>query len=454
MRLADKAFSAMRSNPLFADGQISQAREFLSQAETAGRSCRDWIQIGAAYLELGDTDKACEALGKARETDPYNPAAVMFSVLGFIDKEDFDEAQKMLDKLHELSPDNQAAPTERALLLMRQDKISEVLNIIFPERGTFDLTVSAPVQTRFALAVEAWLLKHELPDIPDDNETGLAIGSGKNSEAEDRAPAAESEKTAAEGSLTSEKEAVPEAGTANKEAAPAEDGKSSQADSTAAAGTDSGKSPLGSAAGLLSVFDAEASALASRGTRRLEKCWEMKPEKRLEEMGKACEDLRKAYDKNPAIPQLAYALGEASLGLVEYAHVPGKNLNSEDLEKVRQAEKCFMKALEENPENAYTLHYEARCAFLQRQYRKAEQAWEMALKYFEKLPEADYGLAQTCIMLGREAKARQYLNRSLSSDLQIMRERLEELKKTFENISKPAETGESKKPQTDSNAGA
>jgi len=120
------------------------------------------------------------------------------------------------------------------------------------------------------------------------------------------------------------------------------------------------------------------------------------------------------------------------LGCIEFGHLSGQRINSEEVEALHQAAKYFQDALKENEENAYTLHYIARTALLLKEYKKAEEAWKLALKFFEKLPEAHYGLAQLYTIKKDFAKARQYMTLSLMSDLQLLRDRYRDLKQIWE----------------------
>lgn len=406
MRLTDQAFSALRLNPPCQNENIDKAQALLVQSEQEASSCRDYIQLGLAYLELGQSEDASKAFSQAAQKDPKNPSVPLFAALASIDSDKFEQAQAFLNNLLEVCPDNQAAPTAQALLFLRQGAIDKVLEILYPSKGNFDLTVSPPVLSRFAIAIEEYILPKELPEIEANWDEGLKadtedIVEAKSSDHDALATDAKLENSSSASEHSSQK-------------------KESQE-------TKKRKTSL-----FAGFMPGEASSLASKGSYRLQKCWDLDPEKRLEEIKKAKQELSEAYAKNPDIPQLAYDLGEACLGNIEFGHLPGQRISAEEVEALRQAATYFQEALRENKENAYTLHYIARTALLLKEYKKSEEAWQLALKYFEKLPEANYGLAQLYIIKKDFAKARQYMTLSLMSDLQLLRDRYNDLKQIWE----------------------
>ncbi len=404
MRLTDQAFSAMRVNPPCPEENIDKAKSLLKQAEQEASSCRDYIQLGLAYLELGQSESAGEAFAKAAQKDPQNPSVPLFASLAATDSNQFEQAQTFLNDLHKVCPENQAAPTAQALLFLRQGFIDKVLEIIYPKKGNFDLSVSPPVLSRFAVAIEEYILPKELPEIEANWEEGLVCQDADSSQEKD----SDLSTTDGESEVSS---------------------NVSDKDSTQQQSQEVQQQHVSFFAGFM---PGEASSLASKGSYRLQKCWDLAPEKRLEEIKKAKQELSEAYAKNPHIPQLAYDLGEACLGCIEFGHLSGQRINSEEVEALHQAAKYFQDALKENEENAYTLHYIARTALLLKEYKKAEEAWKLALKFFEKLPEAHYGLAQLYTIKKDFAKARQYMTLSLMSDLQLLRDRYRDLKQIWE----------------------
>lgn len=383
MRLTDQAFSALRVNPPCPTENINQAQALLKQAEQEASSCRDYIQLGLAYLELGQSESASQAFAQASQKDSQNPSVPLFAALAAIDGDQFEQAQTLLDKLHQFCPDNQAFPTAQALLFLRQGQIDKVLKIIYPKEGNFDLSVSPPVLSRFAIAIEEYILPKELPEIEANWDDTLNAQNKDTAEEKDHDCEQPQEQKKRHISF------------------------------------------------FASFMPGEASSLASKGSYRLQKCWSLAPEKRLEEVTKAKQELSKAYSQNPHIPQLAYDLGEACLGCIEFGHASGQRINLEEVAALRQAATYFQDALQENEQNAYTLHYVARIALLLKEYKKAEEAWKLALKFFEKLPEANYGLAQLYTIKKDFTQARQYMTMSLMSDLQLLRERYSDLKQIW-----------------------
>ncbi|MGM9998311.1 MAG: tetratricopeptide repeat protein [Candidatus Bruticola sp.] len=411
MRLADQAFNAVRVTPPCPEENINKALSLLDEALKEAHSCRDYIQIGLAYLEAGNSSEASQTFEKASKADPGNPSVPLFSALACIDADEFDKAQAFLNKLQELCPANQAAPTAQALLYLRQGNLEAALKIIFPPKGRFDLSVSPSVLTRLAVSVEEYILPRELPEIADDWETPFTCDVRRNSQPDTNQSMEDNQAEALQATEASDKESTSEELPADK---PAEKHRSRF------------KSFLAS------TIPNEASSLASKGSQRLQKCWNLKPEKRLAELQLAKQELQEAYEKNPHIIQLAYDLGEACLGCLEFSHTAGNRISHEEVENLRQANTYFQHALQENKENAYTLHYLARVALLLREYRQAKEAWTLALKFFEKLPEAHYGLAQAYVMGKDFLRARQHMTLSLMSDMELLRERFQDLQQFFE----------------------
>ncbi|MBQ7502403.1 hypothetical protein IJT93_06780 [bacterium] len=483
--LADRALNIIRNSPFMNPEDVLTVCNLADQAAEKAVSCREFIQAGMVYLELGKAEKACETMLKAVEKDKKNPAALLFASLAENDAQKYEEALKHLDELKTLSPGNQAAPTLRALICLNGGRSEEALNILEPKKGKFDLTVSPQILSRLAEAAEKYILPRELPEIEDDfavelrvpeksqaakdlekinpllvskknaqksadgspssdesalnseaereNESGADSGFQEADEAENKTKTV----SAADGE-TAETEKQPEtASPESDESIPSGSGKT-DSEAPAASQSKNGKSDKGSR--LFSILDTEAASLASKGSKRLRKCWDLPEKERLRQLELALKDLRKAYEKNRCLPQLAYDLGEAILGSVEYGHKTGAPLNAEELAALEEAEGAFDEAINENSENAYALHYAGRVALLKRQPVKAEQAWRLALTYFEKLPESEYGLAQVFVLLGDRFQAHRHLCRALMSDLQLLRDRLKELKVYIRGPEEPAET--------------
>ncbi|MCR4784865.1 MAG: tetratricopeptide repeat protein [bacterium] len=476
MRLTDRAFRYLGNGLILSQEDKLQAEVSLTEARQKAQTCREWIQVGLAYLELGTPQEAAASFAKAEELDPQNPSTPLFAAIAATDLGQFEQAHKFLDKLDKISPQNQAAPTAKALLHLRENNPQKALAIIYPEQGRFDLTVSPPVLTRFAVAVEEYVFSRELPNIDNDLNTVLVLPSEKkkkNQEAAENssAPAtteatgtqtetevkpAEQEEATAEAKAETEpkpiekEEATAEAKVetepklAEQEAATVETREESGSDYISPALL---KEKLAEAdvkdkeeADKLSALPGAAILWASKGSSKLKKAWDLHDAagddktECLQALREARQDLLTAYTKDPHLNQLAYDLGEASLGIIELAHPKGTRLSLDELIAVSRAAQYIDTALEENEENAYTLHYVARAALLMRQLTKAKQAWDLALKYFAKLPESHYGLAQLYTITGDFGSARRYMGLSLSSDLQILRDRLKDLQ-NFANTS-------------------
>lgn len=450
--LADRALNLIRNSPFMGPEEVNKACELADQAAGKAASCKELIQTGMAYLELGKAEKAGEIFSKAVESDKRNPAARLFAALAASDAKKYEEALKHLDELKTLCPDNQAAPTLRALVYLHSGKAEEAFKILEPKKGKFDLTVSLQILSRFAEAAENYLLPRELPDIENDFSAELQVpeGSAAAKDLEKIAPFLISKKGAVRAesagdnpdefskdkSNSSDCGYSSESGINSKENTAMKDKAESFSDhnyDNNNGPAEAEKSLTGSAkkvkgSRLFSILDTEAAAMASKGGKLLKKCWDLPEEERLKQLELAKEALRRAYGKNKRIPQLAYDLGEALLGSVEYGHKAGTPVNADELAALDEAEEAFAEALNENSENAYALHYVGRVALLKRQPVKAEQAWRLALSYFEKLPESEYGLAQVSVLLGDSFRAQRHICRALSSDLQLLRDRLQELK--------------------------
>ena len=73
MRLTDRAFRYLGNGLILSQEDKLQAEVSLTEARQKAQTCREWIQVGLAYLELGTPQEAAASFAKAEELDPQNP---------------------------------------------------------------------------------------------------------------------------------------------------------------------------------------------------------------------------------------------------------------------------------------------------------------------------------------------------------------------------------------------
>jgi Flp pilus assembly protein TadD len=81
-----------------AAGQTAEARDALSWAERfPPREAEGWMAVGAAWDRLGETERAVEAFGKARESSGAGPSADLGAALALARAGRMAEARRVLD---------------------------------------------------------------------------------------------------------------------------------------------------------------------------------------------------------------------------------------------------------------------------------------------------------------------------------------------------------------------
>ena len=153
-KYSDQAQKLLYSTLELEASQETKFTQLLEEAAQAAQNCREWLQIGYAYLEAAQPARALESLKKAQALDPKNPASYLFLSLAAADEGDYQTAQSYLEELLKLSPENQAAPSVQVLFYLLQEEIEPALKLLFPSKGRFDLTVSPQVLNRLAAALE------------------------------------------------------------------------------------------------------------------------------------------------------------------------------------------------------------------------------------------------------------------------------------------------------------
>lgn len=427
-KYSDQAQKLLYSTLELEASQEIKFTQLLEEAAQAAQNCREWLQIGYAYLEAAQPARALESLKKAQALDPKNPASYLFLSLAAADEGDYQTAQSYLEELLKLSPENQAAPSVQVLFYLLQEEIEPALKLLFPSKGRFDLTVSPQVLNRLAAALERKLCALELPPAPEEPPVPPeAPALSEETPPPEESSALESAPNSPEVSSMTPETAVP--APSEEEPTPTEEpNQTKEPNPTEDPSQTEAPAPKEETPKVGVWAKAEASNKAGRGSRKLQRAWGLEGERRLEIIAAARRELEEAYALYPDLSMLSYDLGEACLGGVEYAHRPGQPYTEAERLEIEGAQKYFLQALGENKENAYTLHYLGRCSLLLGAYSQAIDYWERALRFFEKLPEAHYGLAQAHLMLGRDFLARRYLDLALNSDLQLLRGRFQDLR--------------------------
>lgn len=398
------------------EDDLNKARALLEEAKNSSPHGTTWLQIGRAYMELEDFSASRQALAQARQNLKNNPALELFSAILCIDENETAAAQKHLDELQRLCPDNQALPTARALCLLRQKQIADALKILRhpqSESDKYDLAVSPMLISRLASAVEMILLPQELP--PEEllqakgcSSQNIPIGADRSAESCGESPNTDS---CAQNTADSE---IPQAN------APAQE--TGIPDPAAFA-----QELLPHLPQLPEGMSVGGFRLRGSGTERLQRSWYLPESERLKQFKLAVHELYQSYTASPTAYQSAFNLAEGLLAMAEYGRDRSLPYDAYALTLVRFAEKLLREALIRDKDTAFASHYLARTALLQHRYTEAADYWESALDHFAKLPEAYYGLGQAMIMLKKNRLGRLYIAQAVNSDMHLLRERLADL---------------------------
>ncbi|MDO5297243.1 MAG: hypothetical protein Q4F00_11575 [bacterium] len=397
------------------EDDMNKARALLEEAKNSSPRGTTWLQIGRAYMELEDFSASHQALAQARQDLKNNPALELFSAILCIDENETAAAQKHLDELQRLCPDNQALPTARALCLLRQKKIADALNILrhpHSESEKYDLAVSPLLISRLASAVEMILLPQELPP----KELLQAKGGSQHIQIVEDRSAESCEESPSTGDIA-QSPADTEIPNAN---APAQDpGIADPAAFAQELLPHLPQLPDGMAVG--------GFRLRGSGTERLQRSWNLPESERSKQFKLAVHELYQAYTASPTAYQSAFNLAEGLLAMAEYGRERSLPYDAYALTLVRFAEQLLREALIRDKDTAFASHYLARTALLQHRYTEAADYWKSALDHFAKLPEAYYGLGQAMIMLKKNRLGRLYIAQAVNSDMHLLRERLADL---------------------------
>ncbi len=445
VNLAAKA-NAIATNPFSAQADLDKARTLLKQAKEAQPRGTTWLQIGRAYMELGEFELSRQALEQAHAELPENPAYELFSATLALDSDDYPTAHRHLEELQRICPANQALATARAIYHLRQKQLDEACAILRPAKGKFDFGMAPAMISRVAAAIEAIVLPLELPsaeliaaETKATNPTGKQAAPDQNDESSST-PAPTSEGTTAV-STSEDTTAAP-----SDEAAAATqptDADTAFTKPAIAAETDSQPQaapvlkplPIGNPAQFAKELEPllpplpegvklRSISLRSSGSDRLQRSWDLPEAERLTQFTIAVHELTRTYAKSPKAYQAAFGLAEGLLVIAEFDRDRSQRYGERQLELVRRAERLLHEALICDNADAFANHYLGRTAMLQRRFSEAEAQWLSAISEFAKLPEAHYGLGQAMIMNGKYRQGRLFLSNALSSDLHLLHERL------------------------------
>lgn len=433
------------------DEQLRQATELLRNAEDAGPRGTTWLQIGRAYLELGDFAASHRALDQARKQLKDNPALELFSAILALDENNVDQARQHLDELKRICPHNQALPTAQALCFLLQRKPQEALKLLRSSRSkgdSYDLTVSPLLISRLAAVVEEMVLPCELPPrelaVPPTDCTPACTGDEETDIAKPNDNVAPP-KTDVTAPTANAMPLETDATTPNADAVMPTD-NATLPETSAKKPTDGGTDPTGHAT-VSGIADPQAFAqelesllpplptgvtlggfsMQRGGTERLQRSWELPVPERIPQFTLAVHELLHSFKRSPKAYQAAFCLAEGLLALAEYGHERLERYGAQQMAWVRCAERLLREALICDKDIAFASHYLARTQLLQYRFAEAEKLWRQALAEFEKLPEAQYGLGQALIMSGRRREGRLCIAQAVSADMHLLRERLSDL---------------------------
>lgn len=424
VKLTDQALSLIRSLSFTeentAEAAQKQAREWLSQAEALNPDCPNYIQIGLAYMEMGEAELSLQALNKALELNPHNQAAILFLAVRAGDIGQYDLCEKHLQQLRELSPENQALPSAEAWLMIMRGRYDEALKILLPDKGRFDLTVSPPILSRLCLAVEKYLLPLEMPQFLEENTETLDA---------ELAPLAESETTVPTNHTEPPADAAATAADESEQTPPVSEAATEESNAAKVlTEAENSLAKLPKAASLnLEPVKGSAYLLSKRGYERLEQCLELKAAERPEMVTKAVQELQSAYQNNPQDAEILYGLGVGLLCMCEYCHCDTHSFTPQLAAELVRSEELLTASLKANQRNCYAWHSLGCTCFWLKKYAKAQECWHKAIAMFEKLPESHYCLGQLCAVRSQDAQARMWFTRALLSDMQQLHIRLQDM---------------------------
>ncbi len=356
-----------RAQKLARQGEPEKAADLLEEVcHKLDNEAAPAIQLGLVYLELNQLEQAVSQLEKACERAPENPAGPFFLSLALAQNDCLERAWQQAEQVHKIEPRHQALATLKTYLHLRQGEVGEALAQLGlgPQADHQNGELAASPPLLGRLVVE--LERQLLPnDIPR-----LERGSIWEQEAIDtREP--------------------PE--------------------------------PKSPGQVLKTHFPSwKAMSLQSRGKKLIERAIIKRDFPRAEE---AIELFRQSRALDPSLLRSDFHLGEALL----FSSRPS---DTEPFRRdfLEEAVECLLNSWKKDGPTPYVFYYLGRSEQLLGRLEPAQHYFEQALKRFEKLPEANYGLAQCHLMLGREALARQRFLMAVGSDgLILARQRFSEL---------------------------
>ena len=410
-----------------AEEDLKKAEKLLLEAQQSSPHGTTWLQIGRAYMELENYDSSRRAFEQARLQLHNNPALELFSAILCLDENRWEEAQKHLNELRSICPDNQALPTAQALCYLLQNRAAEALDILRPNKNDsekYDITVSPLLISRLAAVVENILLPRELP-APD--LLNQLAAEDKESTTGDSQSENKTEQTKDGGKREEEQKDQPKDGGEQDEIPKEQQSSNSQKEAGITDPQAFARELQPYLPELPDDMKVGGFHLRGTGTERLQNSWNMPEQERLKQFKLAIHELFQAYCASPKAYQSAFSLAEGLLAWAEYGRERSLPYDEKSLRLVRFAERLLREALIRDKDTAFASHYLARTSLLQHRYEEAIESWKVALDHFAKLPEAYYGIGQALLMLGSRRLGRLYIAHAVNSDMHLLRERLADL---------------------------
>lgn len=414
-------------------GKNAEALRVLEQAAAEmPNDPRSFVQLGLARLETEQPLQALESLQQALTLHPNHPPALYYLCLCHLDLDDLEQAARVLGKLEACSPENQALPTLRTLLCLRRGEVDQALTHLeippcppSPIWKRPELSSFGPLVSRLSLEVEEWLLPLEIPRLRRSQAAKEAPA-----EPEGVIPKAQDKTRSGVfgflvGFLVGLVIAI-----------------GMRILMRLVFGPELDFDPMTSAFFLLLMVlfvslsgalwgmitgnlhhHTQAYMAQLKGYRLLDRSIKAgAPVQREQLFMLAIQNMRRVLQLDDSLLRSHYGLGEALL-------FTSSSLRQPEISDrfLPEAEAQFLESWRQDGENPYLNYYLGRSCQLQGKLEAAIEYYQRAISKFSKLSEGHFGLGQCHVMMGDRAEARKWLSRALGSELQLARDRLQDL---------------------------
>lgn len=380
------------------------------------RHAAGWLHLGLARLSCGMTAEAEDALARADQCEPRNPAFPVFRAIARLDSGDPAGARALLDEALRRDGGNVLAQQCQALCTLAAGDSLAALQTLKKE----PVLGNSLLVERLMVEVEKILVDEEGPiELVDEEERDLLLTA---TDVEGSVPPSQAEFP---------QEAVPAAASTAPEAAPsAGEGVASDVPPAEAVPAQAEVPP---GPELPPYFHLKPhpmweSLFYTRMWKDIQARWYFSRAQKLAEQVQS--ETRISVDDEVAnSPRLAQAIGfyEAALtldpGLSRGFFFLGEAaFLARRYELARQA---LERSRQDDDDTFLNLYYLGRIARLEGRLKTAEQYLSKAVDAFEKFPEALLVLGQIAVRKGDLVAARRYLRQAAQLDMFLVRDRVE-----------------------------